>query len=299
MLQLKVTKLGGGEKLINTSDGKYYNAEPGDKIELINSQADPSGLVKAGGDLLLLMDDGSFFVVSDFFNMPPTADIMPSFVVGQQAYYPPDFENQMDILFSEPLHLQLSAQDEFNFTNYESLEEDSLFEESTESLLFKKDDEGNMLSQALNLDEEGDIISETPTSEEGITISVNHVTVTEGEDAVFEVSLSAVSENPIVYNFLTANNSASGGGLDYHDHQGSITFAPGETIKNIIINTVDDLHIESHETFFLILIPESGELNSSISGIGTIIDNDSLPVFSINDVTVNEDAGTMVFTVTK
>ncbi|MBC3876154.1 hypothetical protein H8K55_21420, partial [Undibacterium sp. LX15W] len=61
----------------------------------------------------------------------------------------------------------------------------------------------------------------------------------------------------------------------------------------------DDLINEVTETFDLTVTRTAGTTtNASAVGTATITDNDGTPSLSINDVTVNEAAGTATFTVT-
>ncbi|MFZ6820693.1 hypothetical protein ACO0KW_20520, partial [Undibacterium sp. Ji22W] len=61
----------------------------------------------------------------------------------------------------------------------------------------------------------------------------------------------------------------------------------------------EDLLDELDETFVLTATRTAGTTtNASATGTGTITDNDATPSLSINDVIVNEAAGTATFTVT-
>jgi hypothetical protein len=134
------------------------------------------------------------------------------------------------------------------------------------------------------------------------TLSISDATVVEGNsgttNAVFTVSLSAVSDQNVVVNFATADGTASAGS-DYASTNGSLTFFPGTTAQTISVKVNGDLFTELNETFFVNL---TIALNADISdgqGLGTII-NDDMPAASINDVTVTEgNTGTTnaVFTV--
>ena len=72
----------------------------------------------------------------------------------------------------------------------------------------------------------------------------------------------------------------------------------GVTVQTITVPILDDAIIENSETFSGGL---SGAVNAIVAdgtGIGTITDDDGPPGISIDDVTVNESAGTATFTVT-
>ncbi|MEA3009545.1 MAG: hypothetical protein QOJ91_1237, partial [Sphingomonadales bacterium] len=96
----------------------------------------------------------------------------------------------------------------------------------------------------------------------------------------------------------TANGTAVAGS-DYTSASGTLTFTASETSKTVSISTVDDNLDELNGTVLLNLsAATSGATISDAQGVGTIVDNDPGPVFSINDATATEGGG-LVFTVTK
>ena len=121
------------------------------------------------------------------------------------------------------------------------------------------------------------------------------VTVSEGnagtQDAAFTVSLSAPSGRAVSVTYTTAGGSAAEPD-DYAATSGTLTFAAGETSKDINVPVVGELSVELTETFTLNL---SAPVNATISdgvGVGTINDNDTDPPVSVDDVSVTEgDAG--------
>lgn len=143
-----------------------------------------------------------------------------------------------------------------------------------------------------------------PSSITPATISINDVTVTEGNtgtvNATFTVSLSTAGAQPVTVNYETANGTATAGS-DYVGSFGTVTLAAGSTSQNFSVTVKGDVLDEPNETFFVNL---SNSVNATIAdnqGKGTIVDNDAPPTLSINDVTVMEgNAGTVnaVFTVT-
>jgi negative regulator of genetic competence, sporulation and motility len=129
------------------------------------------------------------------------------------------------------------------------------------------------------------------------TLSINDVTVNEDDGAAtFTVMLSNPSSFPVTVDYSTADGTATGGS-DYTAISGTLTFNPGEIAQIISVPINDDHIYEGDETFYLNL---SNPINATIiddQGIGIIL-NDDLPTLSINDVTVNEDDGAAIFTVT-
>ena len=128
-------------------------------------------------------------------------------------------------------------------------------------------------------------------------LSINDVTVAENAGtAVFTLSLSRTSTSDIRVDVATRDGTALHPG-DYSETQSTALIVAGTSSITFSVPIVDDTLDEPNETFTVIL---SGPVNAVIadgSGTGTIIDNDDpLPGLSINDVTVAENAGTAVFT---
>jgi hypothetical protein len=103
----------------------------------------------------------------------------------------------------------------------------------------------------------------------------------------------------------TVSNGTATAGADYTGAgSGELTFADGETSKNIVIPILEDLLDEADETVnFSLDSVTSGfaTLGSPRTALLRINDNDAAPSLSINDVTVNEgNSGTTnaSFTVT-
>ncbi len=126
-------------------------------------------------------------------------------------------------------------------------------------------------------------------------ISVNDVTVDESAGtAMFLVTLDAPAVNPVNVNFATANDSATAGS-DYVAKSGPLTFSAGQTTKSVVVSIIDDVVPEPTEKFELRLSGATGGVIVDGTGVGTITDTDRS--ISVNDVTVNEGAGTATFQV--
>ena len=86
-------------------------------------------------------------------------------------------------------------------------------------------------------------------------ISVSDVSQAEGRSGwtnfVFTVRLSSPASQSITVNFATANGTATVANSDYQARTGTVTFAPGETVKTIAVRVKGDRTRESNETFFL------------------------------------------------
>ncbi|MFK3915905.1 Calx-beta domain-containing protein [Psychrobacter sp. NPDC078501] len=148
------------------------------------------------------------------------------------------------------------------------------------------------------------------------TAIVTGDSVTEGSALEFTVNLSNLSESDTTVELTLANGSALLGtdietpvqvSLDGGNTFSTVTVAvdgtfsvdvPANSTNGIIVSvpTVDDNIDEPNETITL-TASTSGQVTPS-TAIGTIIDNDDAPIISIDGaVVVNEDAGTVTYTV--
>jgi large repetitive protein len=132
------------------------------------------------------------------------------------------------------------------------------------------------------------------------TISVNNVSVTEGDTATvtatFTASLSVVSANAVTFDWATAVGSATQG-VDYVASSGSRTIAAGATAATVGITVNGDILDEADETFDITLSDPGNATIADGSGLGTITDDDPLPLLSIDDVSLTEgNAGTSIAT---
>ncbi|HEY9618573.1 MAG TPA: Calx-beta domain-containing protein [Microcoleaceae cyanobacterium] len=152
-----------------------------------------------------------------------------------------------------------------------------------------------------------DIASTPPPVLPGLTIA--DATLVEGNsgttNAVFTVSLSAASTEPITVSYATADSAATAGS-DYTAVSDQLTFAPGETSQTISVPIVGDTVVEPDETFFINLSNPTNATIATAQGIGTITNDDlattpsPLPGLSISNVSIVEgNSGTTnaVFTV--
>ncbi|AZR81739.1 Calx-beta domain-containing protein [Thiomicrospira sp. S5] len=174
------------------------------------------------------------------------------------------------------------------------------------------------------VDDEGNSNDDTPT------LSVSDVTVAEGNQATYEVSLSNATENDVTINLALSNGTAEsndysnmvvtyvdGGGITQTltpDGSGNVTLPAGITDMNVTIDTTDDTVYEGPETVILTaggsLVDNGGNTVTIAddSGTATILDNgtvddegnsnDDTPTLSVSDETVTEGTdGYIEFTV--
>ena len=161
------------------------------------------------------------------------------------------------------------------------------------------------------------------TSPNPVLISINDVTVSEGDGAArLHVTVTEFTTDTINVRFRTADGTAlmqssavnMGVPPDFGDTTGNIAFDRGETSKRISIGIRDDTNVESTETFTVILhtprvfygdepeltVEHGFEFTKHI-GTVTILDDDSAapapPIISINSTLVREDIGMATLTV--
>jgi hypothetical protein len=139
------------------------------------------------------------------------------------------------------------------------------------------------------------------------TVTIDDPAVAEGsngqQDLAFTLTLSAASASEVVVSYKTSNGSAGEG--DYVViPSGKVTFAAGETTKDVTIQVKGDTKIENDETFTLKLTSATGASIADSSGTGTILNDDMAavtPKVFIGDAQIVEgNSGTknLVFTVT-
>jgi hypothetical protein len=133
-------------------------------------------------------------------------------------------------------------------------------------------------------------------------LTISDVTTTEGitgtRAAAFTVSLSSASTQPVTVAFITADGTATAGS-DYQAVSGTLTFAPGETSKTIVVLVNGDRLPELNESFFVNLSQAGNAGIRDPQGVGTILDDE--PRLSISDVAKQEGNGgrtAFTFTVT-
>jgi chitinase len=138
----------------------------------------------------------------------------------------------------------------------------------------------------------------TITDDDAPTVSIANATVTEGNsgtvNAVFAVTLSAASASTVTVDYSTFDGSAAAP-ADYAATSATLTFAPGQTAKQIIVPVSGDTAVETTETFTVVLAnPANATISGSGIATGTITNDDSLPTLTIVERTVTEgNSGTV------
>ncbi|WP_120010629.1 Calx-beta domain-containing protein [Teichococcus vastitatis] len=122
----------------------------------------------------------------------------------------------------------------------------------------------------------GTIIDDDNETPVGRTISVNDVTVNEGGNAVFAVSLSQApaAGETVTLNYATENGTAVDG-ADYIGKAGKITFNAGQTTTSVVVAVNDDPDQERAEAFQLNLSNAAGGTIGKASGTAAINASDA------------------------
>jgi hypothetical protein len=94
------------------------------------------------------------------------------------------------------------------------------------------------------------------------------------------VSLSAPAAGVVTVDYATADGTALTGS-DYTGTSGTLTFAPGETVKSITVPILDDTSVESAKSFTVTLSNPVGLLSSSLDAHTVTIVDDDQPAVSI------------------
>ena len=128
------------------------------------------------------------------------------------------------------------------------------------------------------------------------TVSIADATLAEGNTGttsmIFTVTMSSASTNTVEVDYETIAGTATSG-QDFTASIGRITFAPGETVKQLSVSIIGDTLDESDETFQVFFSRVGGATFGDPNATGTIQDDDGSPVLTMADVEIVEgDSGT-------
>ncbi len=139
----------------------------------------------------------------------------------------------------------------------------------------------------------------------GVSFSISsNGAVTEGTNSVFTVTKTGTATGSCTVNYATANGTAVAPG-DYTTKTGTLTFTSAQTSQTVGVTTIDDVTVESAETFTTTLsAPSGGATIGTGTATGNINDNDSSGAcsgvsFSVSDAPDAIEAASLTFTVTK
>ena len=117
--------------------------------------------------------------------------------------------------------------------------------------------------------------------------------------AVFTVSLSEATTQTVTVSYATAGGSATSD-VDFESNTGTLTFAPGETSKQVSVRVLGDVEEEGDETFSLRLSAATNANLVDDTGAGLLVDNDDpppplVPMLTVADTQVTEGDDGQVF----
>jgi hypothetical protein len=122
--------------------------------------------------------------------------------------------------------------------------------------------------------------------DDGPTISVNDVSVTEGnagtKAATFTLTLSGPSVEPIAIRAITTPGTATASS-DYNSINVVVIFQPGQVTKTFDVAIIGDTNLEPNETFVVNLSDNFGTTIADGQGVGTIFDDDTLLMLEESD----------------
>jgi uncharacterized repeat protein (TIGR01451 family) len=111
-----------------------------------------------------------------------------------------------------------------------------------------------------------------------VGVVIDDVTVDEGNagmaTAALAVRLLSPSATPVTVDFATGDGTATAGS-DYLPVAGTLSFAPGETLKTVDVTVLGDTVFEVDETFFVTLSNAAGAPIVDGLAVGTILNDDS------------------------
>ena len=115
-------------------------------------------------------------------------------------------------------------------------------------------------------------------------IAINDTRLAEGDSGIttarFTVTLAPASTQTVTVNYATSDGTATAGS-DYDANSGTLTFAPGETSKNIGVAVHGETTPENNETFFVTLSNAAGATLTKSLGFAIIDDDDQFADLSL------------------
>jgi hypothetical protein len=140
----------------------------------------------------------------------------------------------------------------------------------------------------------GDACDAPPPPPVKPNLSVNDVSVTEGAAgattmATFTATLDQPATTPFTVDWHTTDGGASAG-YDYTQSSGTLTFNAGDVSKTFSVPVLGDYDVEGDEGFWVILSHPSAVTVTDDSGIGLIVDDDTVPTLTVSNKGVLEGA---------
>ena len=133
----------------------------------------------------------------------------------------------------------------------------------------------------------GTIIDDDPLP----SLAVSDASIPEGNagtsQITFDVTLSEASAKTVTVGWTTADEDAVAPG-DYTAAFGTLTFLPSDTTESISIDVQGDNVAELDEAFRIVLLSPSQATLGDDEGVGTIVDDELLPVVDIDEPSIAE-----------
>lgn len=111
-----------------------------------------------------------------------------------------------------------------------------------------------------------------------VNFSVTSSTASEGGQANIAVTLSAAAGRTIFVSFAALAGTAKGSGIDYTLNPHLLSFAPGQTSRNLVIPITNDAIYDPNETVKVSITSAVGAIRgSNVTHLLTITDTDAKP----------------------
>lgn len=120
-------------------------------------------------------------------------------------------------------------------------------------------------------------------------IQITDASATEGQSAVFVVSTTTLSGQPVSFHYATVNGTATAG-ADFFVKSGNLTIPAGSQSVSIFISGLNDTIYEGNEIYYVSLSSILNATTLDAAGAVTIVDNDPQPTLNIQSAVVNEGA---------
>ena len=118
----------------------------------------------------------------------------------------------------------------------------------------------------------------------GPLLSIDDLFVTEGDTAVFSVTLAAGTGGSVSVGWATADGSASSA-TDYTASSGTLSFSGATTSRTLSVPTTEDAAVEGSEPFFVNLVNPSGASLAKAQGAAVVLDDDVPSPFTLSVAT--------------
>ncbi|WP_419847688.1 Calx-beta domain-containing protein [Candidatus Poriferisocius sp.] len=148
---------------------------------------------------------------------------------------------------------------------------------------------------ALSVSATGTILDDDPEP----SLEIIDATATEAGELKFIVTLDAPSGKQVTVDYATARGVGTATVVDdYTAVDGTLTFEPGQTTKQVVVQSLADALDEHDETFQLKLADPTNATIDDAIGVGTIEDDDPLPVVSIETSVSAKEGDEIQLTIT-